>query len=67
MWEDTSTESGESESSPMVTISEESLGGHECKVGDTLTFKVVSKEDGQVGLQMEGYGGGGEHEGEMMG
>lgn len=67
MWEDAPTEDTAPESA-VVTIGEDQLGGHQCEVGDKLTFTVVSKEDGQVGLKMEGYGGeeeSGESEGEM--
>jgi hypothetical protein len=59
MWEDAQSESAESDEpkrSPVVQIDEQSLGYHQCEVGDTLTFKVVSKDGGQVGLQMEGPG-----------
>jgi hypothetical protein len=58
MWEDAQSESAETDEpqrSGVVKIPESSLGDHQCEVGDTLSFKVVSKDGGQIGLQMEGY------------
>lgn len=47
-----------------ITVSKDSLGGHECEVGDTLTFTVMSKSDdgSEATLRFNGYEGGEEEE-----
>lgn len=64
MWEDAPEDSGEE--APIVTVSKDSLGGKNCLPGDTITFTVVSADEGEVGMRMSGYEhkGGGEMGGE---
>jgi len=57
MSEDVSSPEGEAEesdeSSDSLYIPESSLGGKTCKPGDTLTFKVVGKSDGELEIALE--------------